>query len=161
MSNIVRMLLAVGTMTAVILIFVVTLIRSDSFNASSTAESERVDPNATEQARDDLGLSADLDFFNVRPRWLSDGVIRIVPTLGPNFNLPRLHTSTANFGRTFMVGTSTTHSDEELGYSTKHRFSYKTGIRIYLSPTIDVGFMHGKRYVGDSVTTSIKTGFGL
>lgn len=60
-----------------------------------------------------------------------------------------------------MVGTSTTHSDEELGYSTKHRLSYETGIRIYLSPTIGLNVTRGKRYVGDSVTTGFTTGIGL
>ena len=59
MTKIVRMSLAVATMTAVMLLFVVTLIRSNSFNAPSTAESERDEPNASEQARDDFGLSAD------------------------------------------------------------------------------------------------------
>ena len=157
MTKVVRMPLAVGTMTAVMLIFVVTLIRSDSFNAPPTAESERVDPNAPEQAGDDLGLSADFELFNVGSRWFSDGVVRIVPILGPNFNLSRLHKSTANFAKSFMVGTSITFSDEELGYSTKHRYSYETGIQVYLSPMQYVEFIYGKRYEEDSLTTSVKT----
>ena len=88
---------------------------------------------------------------------MSDRVIRITPTLGVNFDLIRLNPSAVNFARSFKVRTNTTLSDEEFGSATKHRYSYETGIRVYLSPMQYVALNYGKWYEEDSVTTSFET----
>ena len=151
------MLLAVGVVAVVILIFIVKPMCTVLSYRQSSPDSGRVEINAADRARMFLGLSSDLDLLDARPRWLSDGVIRITPTLGVNIGLLRPYISATSFARSFMVGTSTTLSDKELCFTTKHRYSYETGIRVYLSPMQYVGIIYGKRYEGDSVTISFET----
>ena len=158
MTKIFRMLLTVGTITAVILIFIVTLMSTVPSYRHFSPGSERVEINATEQSRINLGLSSD---FDARPRWLSDGMVRIIPTLGMNFDFLQPNASMDGFVRSVKVSVDDEPSDGESGLPTKRHRSYETGIRIYLSPTIDVGVTYGKRYEGNSVTTSIETGFRL
>lgn len=157
MTKIVRMLLAVGTMTVVMLMFFVTLIGSDSFVRPTSSEFKSVELAAAVQSPNNLGLSSEVGFLFERPSWAPGGVIQIIPTVGVNFGFIRPSASRFAFARSYMVGTSTTLSDEELGYSTKHRVSFETGMRVYLSPTQYVLIACGKRYDEDSVTTNVKT----
>lgn len=157
MTKFVGMLLAVAIITAVMLIFIVTLIASVPFHLHSAVESKRVEINTTERPRSNLGLPSDIAPFDARPRWLSDRVIRITPMLGVNFDLIRLNLSAANFARSFKIRTSTTLSDEEFGSATKHRYSYETGIQVYLSPMQYVAINYANRYEEDSVATRIET----
>lgn len=161
MTKIVRILLSVGVMATVMLVFIVAIIRGDSFNTRSTSDSQRVELDAVEQSPNNLGLSTEVDFLFGRPSWLPGGVIQIIPTVGVNFGFIRPIASGYAIGRSFMVGTSTTLSDEELGYSTKHRVSFETGMRVYLSPTQYVLITCGRRYDEDSVTTNFKTALRL
>ena len=161
MNKMVRMLLAVVVIPAVMLLFTVTILRSDSFNTRSASDSQCVELDAVEQSPNNLGLSTEVDFLFERPSWLPGGVIQIIPTVGVNFGFIRPIASGYAVGRSFMVGTSTTLSDEELGYSTKHRVSFETGMRVYLSPTQYVLITCGRRYDEDSVTTNFKTALRL
>lgn len=161
MTKFARMPLAFAVMTAVMLVFIVTLIRSDSFNIGSAADSEHGELNPAEQSPNNLGLSSKVDFLFGRPRWLPGGVVQIIPTVGVNFGFIRPIASGYAFGRSFMVGTSTTLSDEELGSTSKHRVSFETGMRVYLSPTQYVSIICGRRYEKDSVTTNFKTALRL
>lgn len=161
MTKFVRMLSAFAAIAVVMLIFIVTLIHSDSFLRPTSSEFESVELEAAEQSPNTLGLSSDVDFLFGRPRWLPGGVIQIIPTVGVDFGFIRPIASRFAFGRSFMVGTSTTLSDEELGYSTKHRISFETGMRVYLSPTQYVLITCGKQYDEDSVTTNFKTALRL
>lgn len=161
MIKIIRTLLAVAITTVVMFVFIVTLILNVPFHLYSSVESERFEADGAEHPPINFGLSSNIYPFHTGLAWLPDGMVRIIPPLGVNIGLLRPYYSATSFARSFMVGTSTTLSDEELGYSTKHRLSYETGIRIHLSPTIGLNFTHGKRYEGDNVTTSFTTGFGL
>ena len=146
-----------GVFLAVGLIAVVVGMLAVGYDRHSSSLPKRVGINSTEQSRNNLGMSADLDLLYARTRWLSDGVIRITPTLGVNFGLLKPYTSATNFARSFKVSTSTILSDEDFGSTTKHRYSYETGIRVYLSLMQYVGISYGKRYEGDSVTISFET----
>ena len=148
-------------MTVVMLMFFVTLIRSDSVVRPTSSEPESVEVDAAKQSPNNLGLSSEVDFLFGRPSWLPGGVIQIIPTVGVNFGFIRPIASGYAVGRSFMVGTSTTLSDEELGYSTKHRVSFETGMRVYLSPTQYVLITCGRRYDKGSVTTNFKTALRL
>ena len=108
-------------------------------------------------------MTSDLAPFDVSwsLRWNSDGVVRITSILGANINVTRLYTSFARFGNSIKVSVDDTPFGEEFGSATKHRYSYESGIRVYLSPMQYVGFIYGKRYEGDSDTTSHETGFRL
>ena len=161
MTKMVRMLLAFAAIAVVMLIFIVTLIHSDSFVRPTSSEFESVELDAAEQSPNNLGLSSKVDFLFGRPRWLPGGVVQIIPTVGVDFGFIRPIASGYAVGRSFMVGTSTTLSDEELGYSTKHRVSFETGMRVYLSPTQYVSIICGRRYDKDSVTTNFKTALRL
>lgn len=152
MTRFVERLLTVGIIAIVILVLSIVACRNPS------PDSGRVEINATEQSRINLGLSSD---FDARPRWLSDGMVRIIPTLGMNFDFLQPNASMDGFVRSVKVSVDDEPSDGESGLPTKRHRSYETGIRIYLSPTIDVGVTYGKRYEGDSITTSLETGFGL
>ena len=161
MIKIVKTILAVAITTVVMFVFIATLLLNVPFHLYSPVESARSEAGAADQPLTNFGLSSNIYPFHTGLAWLPDGMVRIIPPLGVNFGLLRPYYSATRYARSFMVGTNTTFSDEELGYSTKHRLSYETGIRIYLSPSIDVSITRGKRYVGDSVTSSFKTGFGL
>ncbi len=161
MTKIVSTLLAFGAIAAVMLVFIVTLLHSDSFNIRTSSEPESVELDAANQSPNNLGLSSEVDFLFGRPRWLPGGVIQIIPTVGVDFGFIRPIASGYAVGRSFMVGTSTTLSDEELGFSTKHRVSFETGIRVYLSPSQYVSITCGKQYDEDSVTTNFKTALRL
>ncbi len=161
MTKFVRMLSAFAAIAVVMLIFIVTLIHSDSFVRPTSSTPESVEVDAAEQSPNNLGLSSNVDFLFERPRWLPGGVIQIIPTVGVDFGFIRPIASGYAVGRSFMVGTSTTLSDEELGYSTKHRVSFETGMRVYLSPTQYVLITCGRRYEKNSVTTNFKTALRL
>ena len=157
MTKIVRVLLAVAAIAVVILIFTV------GYDGHSSPESGRIGINATERARHIIGLLSNLAPFDASwsPRWLSDGVIRIVPILGANLDFLRPYRCTTKFGNSIKVSVDDTLSDGEFGSATEYRYSYETGIRVYLSPMQYVGIIYGKRYEGDSVTTSLETGIRL
>ncbi len=93
MTKRVRVLVAVGTITALILIFIGTLIRTVPSYGHSSPESGRVEINAADRARIFLGLTSDLAPFDVSwsPRWISDGVVRITSILGANSMSPTVH----------------------------------------------------------------------
>ena len=135
------------------------------YDRHSSTESERVEFSAIERALFFLRLLSNLAFFDASwsPRWLADKAVRIVTILGANFNFPRLYTATAKatFGNSIKVSVDDTLSDGEFGSATKHRYSYETGIWVYLSPMQYVEIIYGRRYEGDSVTTSLETGFRL
>lgn len=155
MTKPVRILLAVGLITAVVLMLTV------GYDRHSYPDSPRVELDTAEQSPNNLGLSTAVDFLFERPRWLPGGVIQIIPTVGVNFGFIRPIASGYAFVRSFKVGTSTTLSDEELGYSTKHRVSFEIGMRVYLSPTQYVSIICGRRYDKDSVTTKFETALRL
>ncbi len=108
-------------------------------------------------------MTSDLAPFDVSwsLRWISDGVVRITSILGANINVTRLYTSFARFGNSIKVSVDDTPFGEESDSAMKHRDSYATGIRVNLVPTLYVGVTYGKRYEGDSVTTSLETGIRL
>ncbi|MDE0184375.1 MAG: hypothetical protein OXP71_02830 [Candidatus Poribacteria bacterium] len=161
MIKLVGVLLAVVAIAVVMLIFTVTLIHSDSFVRPTSSEFESVELDTTEQSPNNLGLSTEVDFLFERPRWLPGGVTQIIPTVGVNFGFMRPIASGYAFGRSFKVGTSATLSDEELGSTSKHRISFESGMRVYLSPTQYVLITCGRRYDKDSVTTNFKTALRL
>ena len=161
MTKIVRTLLAVAIVTVVMLMFIVTLILTVPFHLHSSVESERAEVDAAERPLTHLGLSSDLDLSDAKPRWFSDVTVRITPTLGVSFDFLRPYAYTDGYVSYVKVSVDDTLSGEESGSATKHRYSYETGIRMYFSPTLNVGVTYGERYEGDSVTTSLETGFGL
>ena len=157
MTKRVGVLLAVGAIAVVILIFIVTPMRTVLPYRHSSPDSGRVEINAADRARMFLGLSSDLDLLDARPRWFSDGVIRITPTLGVNFGFLRPLASTFGFARSVKVCVDGTPSDGETDFAANHHRSYETGIRVYFSPSLHVGVTYGKRYEEDSVTTILET----
>ena len=161
MTKIVRKLLAVAAMTAVMLFFTFTLIHSDSIVHPTSSEPESVEVDAAVQSPNNLELSTAVDLLFGRPQWLPGGVIQILPNVGVNFGFIRPIASGYAFGRSFMVGTSATLSDEELGSTSKHRISFETGMRVYLSPTQYVSIICGRRYEEKSITTNFKTALRL
>jgi hypothetical protein len=154
-------LLAVGTIAAVMLVFIVTLILNVPFQLHSSVEWERAEVDAAEQPPFNFGLSSNNYLFDAGPAWFLDGIIRIIPTLGVNFDFLRPYASADGVIRSTKVSIVEETFDGEPGFAAKHRHSYETGIRICLSPTLDVGATHGKRYEGNRVATSLETGFGL
>ncbi len=85
----------------------------------------------------------------------------IMPFLGASLKLYPMDTVTFDIASSIKLGSVDTFSSEESNSIAKHLHHYEMGIRVYITPALNLRLSYGKWYLGDRGNTTVQVGVGV
>ena len=94
-------------------------------------------------------------------RGASDGPVHITPFLGASLKFYPLNTVTVDIASSIKLRTMDTFSSDESDSFAKHLHHYEMGIRVYITPALNLRLGYGKWYLGNRGNTTVQVGLGV
>ena len=105
------------------------------------------------------------DSGRLQPSWAGRGALngtnQITPFVGASLKLYPLDTVTVDFTGSIRLRSVGIFSSGTSGYAAKHLHHYEMGVRVYITPTLNLKVGYGKWYLGDRDNSSVQFGLGV